>query len=782
MLDKSHTTAYIGYVEAQNQIKQTLNQPAALAWIADRLGQGDIPHRTALARQVCEQFTFHDGRGRAQVSGCLRALRELERAGHFTLPKACTTPGVGGIRRLSAPVAPACDVPERAGDVRDLRLVRVDTDEHRRIWNELMLCEHPQGAGPLVGAQLRYLIDSAHGWLGGFGFSAAALQLRDRDDWIGWDSATRREQLHRVISMSRFLLREPGCHNLASQVLGQVLRRIADDVESQYGYRPWLVESFVDLEAFDGTCYRASNWICVGQTQGRGRQDRTHAADKGVKAIYLYPLVQHWRSRLGVAPPPAPSTLAVGEGLDSANWVEQEFGDAPLGDRRLSKRLVESARRQAAQPGRAFTGVAKGDWPATKGYYRLIDQPPESAVTMAAILQPHQARTQQRMQAQARVLCIQDGTTLDYTGLEQCSGLGVTGSNQTGAQSRGLHLHSTLAISGEGIPLGIVDARCRAPDPEAEKTTPKTPIEEKKSFDWVAGLRACTALAEQMPQTRITSVMDREADFFELFDEQRNHPCVDVLVRAKYNRRLDKETKLFDHLRASEARGEVQLTVKRRSARGKRSKQKAQTGRQQREATLTLHYEQVELPPGHYHADKAPVGVSAVHAVEAAPPEGVAPVEWFLLTSRSIGSVDDARQCLQDYALRWRIEDWHRVLKSGCEIEELAHQSVERLERAITINLVIAWHIMVMTLLGREVPELPAEVLFSELEIEVLQAYSNANGLKPPTNLGETVRLVARLGGYLGRKHDPPPGHQLIWQGYHDLTNMCAGYALLRPT
>jgi hypothetical protein len=543
-----------------------------------------------------------------------------------------------------------------------------------------------------------------------------------------------------------------------------------------------LVESFVDLEAFDGTCYRAANWIHVGQTQGRGRQDRTHAADKGVKAIYLYPLEQDWRCRLGVAPQPAPSALAAGEGLYSARWVEQEFGGAPLGDRRLSQRLVDSARRQAAQPGRAFTGVAKGDWPATKGYYRLIDQPPESAVTMAAILQPHQARTQQRMRAQSRVLCIQDGTTLDYTGLEQCAGLGVTGSNQTGAQSRGLHLHSTLAVSGEGIPLGIVDARCRAPDPEAEKTTAKTPIEQKKSFDWVAGLRACAALAEQMPQTRITSVMDREADFFELFDEQRNHPCVDVLVRAKYNRRLDKQRQLFDLLRASEARGEVHLTVKRRSARGKRSKQKAQPGRSQREATLTLHYEQIKLPPRKYHAGKAPVTVWAVHAIETAPPDGVEPVEWFLLTSRRIDSMDDARQCLQDYALRWRIEDWHRVLKSGCEIEELAHKSVDRLERAIAINLVIAWHIMVMTLLGREVPELPAEVLFSDLEIEVLQAYSNANGLKPPTNLGETVGLVARLGGYLGRKHDPPPGHQLLWQGYHDLTNMCRGYALLRPT
>jgi hypothetical protein len=170
-----------------------------------------------------------------------------------------------------------------------------------------------------------------------------------------------------------------------------------------------------------------------------------------------------------------------------------------------------------------------------------------------------------------------------------------------------------------------------------------------------------------------------------------------------------------------------------------------------------------------------------VHGVEQAPPEDVEPLEWFLLTSREIDCVADAQQCLQDYALRWRIEDWHRVLKSGCAIEKLAHLCVERLERALAINMVIAWHIMVMTLLGREVPELPAEVVFSDLEIEVLQAYANANGLKPPTNLGETVRLVARLGGYLGRKHDPPPGHQLMWHGYRTLTNICEGYALRPP-
>lgn len=113
---------------------------------------------------------------------------------------------------------------------------------------------------------------SAHGWLGGLGFGAAALQLADRDRWIGWDVATRREHLYRVVGMSRFLIRPSvNCHNLASRVLGKVLRGLGRDFEARYGYRPWLVESFVDKEHFSGTCYRAANWCAVGQTQGRGR-------------------------------------------------------------------------------------------------------------------------------------------------------------------------------------------------------------------------------------------------------------------------------------------------------------------------------------------------------------------------------------------------------------------------------------------------------------------------------------------------------------------------------
>ncbi len=730
-------------MEEQSQIKQSLSRRGSIEAIRQLLDDDVHATRSSLAEAVCQQFGFLDARQRAQTAGCVKALRELERAGHFVLP--AVSAGGRGIgkspRRLGAPVELPLGVPEQAGDVRGLTLIKVDSVDQMRVWNELMLCEHPQGAGPLVGAQMRYLIGSEHGWLGGFGFAAAAIHLADRDQWIGWDSATRRQHLHRVVGMSRFLIRQSvRCHNLASRVLGMALRGIGADFETQYGYRPWLVESFVDTEHFAGTCYQAANWVAIGHSQGRGRQDREHENSKSVKTIYVYALEADLRARMGVAEPIEALPLGVADGLDGAAWADNEFGGASLGDQRLNERLVDSARALAAMPGRAFCGVAQGDVAAVKGYYRLIDKPDDSQVTMQAILAPHRGRTVQRMKAQATVLCIQDGTDLNYSGLAQCEGLGSIGTNQTGARSPGLHLHSTLVVSTEGVPLGVLGAECSAPTPKPkhdDRPACAIPIEEKKTFSWIKGLRECIELADELPATRLVCVMDREADFFELFDEQRRTRGVDLLVRAKHDRATNDELELnlFDAVRQGPVHSQLRINVQRQSARPKKSKQKARAGKKQRTAQVALRYRRIELRPPSHHKAKEPITVWVVHVLETSPPADAEPIEWFLLTTCEVPSVEQAQECLRWYCLRWRIEDWHRVLKSGCRIEALQHKTAERLKRAISINLVIAWRIMLMTLLGRECPQLPAEVLFSDLEIEVLQAYSKKTESPSPPNL-----------------------------------------------
>lgn len=722
-------------MDTQTQVKRTLSQ--AIDYVRKRLGRTAFRHRTAVAEALCAEFGFYDARGAPQRGSCLKALRDLEAAGAFTLPAPRTTTGPKVPRRLEAPVALPEAVPAQAGEVQGLRLELVTTAAQMRVWNELMAREHPRGAGPLVGRQLRYLIGSAHGWLGGLGVGAAALQLAPRDRWIGWDVAQRRRHLHRVVGLSRFLIRPSvRCRNLASRVLGMAMAVLPGDFAARYGYRPWLVESFVDVSQVAGTCFRAANWRRVGQTRGRGRQDRFRQAAETVKDIYVYPLEPDFRVPLGLPADGGRGPLGPAEGLEADHWAEHEFGGAPLGDRRLSARLVQSAAAQAARPGRAFSGVAKGDWPAVKGYYRLIDHPDESAVTLAAILRPHRDQTVRRMQGQRVVLCVHDGTDLDYTGLAACAGLGVIGTNQTGAQSRGLHLHSTLALTPAGLPLGVLRVECTAPTPKPDgddRPTSAIPIEEKATFCWIQAHRDCVAVAAAMPQTRLLSVMDREADFFELFDEQRRQPRVDLLVRAQYDRTLsDEPGKLFAAVRQAPVAARVQVPVPRQSARPKRAKQKARPKRAARTATLAMRYQAVQLRPPPYHRDKAPIALWVLHAVEEHPPPGTAPVEWFLLTTFPLASPEDAIQCLRWYCLRWRIEDWHRVLKSGCRVEALAHETAERLRRAIAINAVIAWRIMLMTLLGRETPELPAEVLFSDLELQVLRAYAKKNTGRPP--------------------------------------------------
>src|SRR5450631_1131258 len=452
-------------MNAQNGIKRTLKQVASIEVIRELLAHTEHKSRSSVAESVCRHFGFLDARQRTQTGGCVKALRELERAGHFVLPtvtrkvRAASTP-----RRLGQPVALAIDVPAQAGEVRGLRLIIVDNVDLMRVWNELMLCEHPQGAGPLVGAQMRFLIQSEHGWLGGFGFGAAALRMADRDAWMGWDEATRRQHLHRVVGMSRFLIRgSVRCHNLASHVMAMMLRRVGAEYEAQYHYAPWLVESFVDTENFIGTSYRAANWQEIGRTRGRGRQDTDYEFAKSVKSIYVYELEQDWYARMGIVEPEGLPALQMTQGLEGPEWAAHEFGGADLGDKRVNEHLIEFVRTQAAMPGRAFCGAAQGDRAAVKSYYRLIDQPDDDQACMQAILAPHQRRTIQRMKAQPLVLCIQDGTDINYSGLVKCEGLGVIGTNQTGARSGGLHLHSTLVLTTDGLPLGVLGTQCAAP-------------------------------------------------------------------------------------------------------------------------------------------------------------------------------------------------------------------------------------------------------------------------------------------------------------------------------
>ncbi len=725
-------------MEIQNQVKRTLSEPANIALVKQVLAANPELGRTQVADRLCDLLELEDLLGRRQQSSCLKALRKLEQQGHFNLPQGGGKRSAPSPRRLGAAVPAPVGVPAEAGSVRGLELVLVAGAESMAVWNELMILEHPLGAGPLVGRQLRYLVGSVHGWLGAVGFGAAALHLRDRDRWIGWNAAERGAHLDKVVGLARFLIRPSvQCRNLASHTLSLCVKAMRSDFERSYGYAPLLLETFVDTSNFRGTCFRAANWIPVGQTQGRGRQDRDREAAKSVKDIYVYPLAEGFRHTLGLPVDRGLGPLGIADGLDGDQWAGQEFGGAEFGDGRLTRRLVAIAGDKAKNPDRPWTQIAKGDWPAIKAYYRFLDQPDDSLVTMGGILQPHRERTIQRMKAENTVLCVQDGTDLNYSSLEQCKGLDTIGGNQTGAKCKGLHLHSTLAVTTGGLPLGVLRGDCPEPRPKPPRVRGRDgklrnarsceiPMEQRKTFAWIEGVRDLNAVARQMPDTRVVSVMDREADLFELFDEWRGSGEVELLVRAKCDRKTTGGEKLFDAVAGTKVKHHFPIRIPRQSARPKRSKQAARSARDSRTANVDLRYAEVEIqPPGYIAQQKRdPIRLWIIHLVERDPPPGTEPLKWFLLTTIPVTDVGTALQCIRWYCLRWRIEDWHRVLKSGCRVEDMKYKTADRIRRAMAINMVVAWRIMLMTLLGREAPELPADVLFSHTEILVLSRYA----------------------------------------------------------
>jgi len=755
-------------------IQQILAQPENTRLVTQLLESEEVINRSDLARELCEQLDLRDPKGDLRMGTMRKALRVLEAKGLWKLP-AAESVGTGpwSPKRLAQPVAAPRALPAKVEEVQGLGLVAVTTEEEQRIWNELILSEHPLHNCRLVGRQLRYLVQSDYGWVGAVGFGSCALSLQPRDEWIAWNTTQRIAHLPRVINMARFLIRpKVNCANLASKVLSLCVRQVPDDFERRYGVRPWLMESFVDRSAYDGCSYKAANWRLVGQTKGMGRNG-TGKVCKSIKDIYLYPLVDNLDQRIGVQRQPL-IALDADSGMDAAGWAQQEFGDCELGDRRLTRRLIKIISDKAAQPGGSYSQAAGGDRYGLKGYYRFLNNEDEGEeLTPQTLLQTHRQQTIRRMKTESTVLIVQDTTQLNYSTRPKCEGLGEIGSNQTKTKSKGLDLHSCLAIGGEtGLPLGVLHLNGYAPE-SAKGKDPQRPIQEKESFRWLQAYDDAAAIAALIPETRVVSVTDREGDMFPLFDRQRGEQGkkAHLLVRARWDRVLENsELKLFEELAAAASAERFSLPVPRQRERAATSSKAARPNSPARTAEVEIRFKEVTLNPPQTSElrSKQPLKLWAIYLVEPHPPKGATPLRWFLLTTIPVTSAKVARQCVKYYCLRWRIEDWHRVLKSGCKVLEHQNHSAEVLLRAITMDAVIAWRIMLLVLLGREVPELPIHLIFDPEEIQVL----NLLAKKKVLFVGKAMIQIAKLGGYLNRKCDGHPGYECMWKGsvrFHDM-------------
>ena len=634
------------------------------------------------------------------------------------------------------------------------------------VWNELMGRHHYLGRGPLCGAQIRYLMKSSqYGWLGGLAFSAAAWRVGARDRWIGWSEQARGENLRKVVCNSRFLiLPQVKVPHLASHILSLCAKRLPQDWVERYGVEPVLLESFVERSRFKGTCYKAANWQNVGSTCGRGRQDRERRFSVPEKDVYVYPLVHNAREMLCCEQGRVEVDFAPPVRNEITDWAEEEFGDADLGDRRLTKRLVQIFRDFSARP-QASIPQACQSRSKTKATYRFFDHP---EITMEKILQPHYEATLLRAKREEVVLAVQDTTTLNYSAHPATENLGPIGYHP--GKGIGLIVHDTMAFNREGTPLGLMDLQCWARDPNdfgKKKRRYELALEQKESHKWLVSFRKVSQAQKRYPGVTFVSVGDREADLYELFDlALMDSAGPKLLVRAMQNRVLaGGQGHLWEEVLGQDMGAVLEVHVPRRGSRASRV------------ARVEVRFAPVILKAPKRKKDLPEVKIWAVLAKEVESPTGVEPIEWMLLTTCKVATVADAVEKVDWYKLRWGIEVYHRTLKSGCKIEERQLGQADRIEACLGVDLVVAWRVYHLTKLGREVPDLPCTVFFEEAEWKALSVYLTQNPVSPsqPPTLNEMTRMTATLGGFLGRKCDGQPGTKSLWIGLQrldDITSM----------
>ena len=258
------------------------------------------PTREAIARAVCQSLAWVKPNGGPKLMTARVALLRMHRKGIIDLPPPLHGNGNGHWHPQPTPATdPGPLLTGTRRDLGTLALHRVACRNDSRLWNELIERYHYLGYTPLPGAQIRYLIRNENRLLGAIGMGAAAWKVAPRDRFIGWTTAQREKHLHLVINQARFLILPwVRVKNLASSVLGLLSTQVASNWEELYAYRPVLMETFVEQNRFHGTCYRAANWIYVGQTQGRGKLDIHKLKDKPIKDMFLFPLERNFRNIL----------------------------------------------------------------------------------------------------------------------------------------------------------------------------------------------------------------------------------------------------------------------------------------------------------------------------------------------------------------------------------------------------------------------------------------------------------------------------------------------------
>lgn len=462
--------------------------------------------------------------------------------------------------------------------------------------------------------------------------------------------------------------------------------------------------------------------------------------------------------------------------LEGASWLDEELAGSTFADARLGQRL----RRLLEQLGGAMGAslpLACQDWAATKAAYRFFDN---DRVSEAQILAGHFAATASRVAVtEGPLLILHDTTEFVYHRVRP-EPIGLTGQypcRNTSYDRRqfytvcGLLMHTSLGVTPDGLPLGLcaikfwTRASFKGTSTLKRHINPtRVPIEQKESLRWLENMRQASVLAAD--PARCIHIGDREGDIYELFvtaHELGTH----FLVRSSVDRRADDGTRTIIAA-MDEVPGQGEHWIEVRDDKGKSSR-----------AHLTIKYQRLHVLPPLAKQKRCPaLELTVICADERGTPENRQPIHWRLITDLPVTCVDEAIETIGWYALRWKIELFHKILKSGCRAEDAKLRSAERLVNLLALFCILAWRVFWLTMLNRTAPTASPRLVFTPLEIRLLDQLVKDKASSPAPTLSHYLTKIARLGGYLARAKDPPPGNMVMWRGLSRITDIELGASL----
>lgn len=458
------------------------------------------------------------------------------------------------------------------------------------------------------------------------------------------------------------------------------------------------------------------------------------------------------------------------------DWVDRELAECDFKDERLRKRFRMLLEQLSDGTGESIP-MACQDWANTKAAYRFLSN---ERVSEDSILAGHFQSTRERFAATEEfALVLHDTTEFSYH-REDGRAIGLLGNSHIGTKSRprhhkvcGILMHSSLAVTPEGLPLGLSAIKFwtreefKGTNALKKHINPtRVPIEEKESIRWLQNLNESTALLGA-PE-RCIHIGDRESDIYELFCAAREidthfvlRTCVDRLAG-------DGDHTIEDEMGEINCKGLHRIEVR---------DKKGNT----REAVLELKYRRIcILPPIGKQKRYPPLTLTVIHALERDAPKGCEAIDWKLITDLPVRSRVEAIEKLDWYALRWKIEVFHKIMKSGCKAEDSKLRTAERLVNLIATFCIMSWRIFWMTMLNRSTAGASPKFALTPLEIELLDRLVKDKNRGSPRRktLPDYLTKIAQLGGYLARASDPPPGNMVMWRGLARLTDIELGFIL----